>query len=69
MQDDDEQTEGVARLASTPAVPFIKGEPPFCAFCGRGKGEYLRLITGPKVNICDACVTAAKQQIDAGGRG
>ena len=59
---------GAERLVSTPPVPFIKGEAPFCGFCGRGKGEYRRLIAGPKVNICDACVAKAKQQIDGGDR-
>lgn len=57
---------GIERLVSTPPVPFIKGVAPFCGFCGRGKGEYRRLIAGPKVNICDACVAQAKQQIDGG---
>ena len=57
---------GTERLVSTPPAPFIKGEAPLCAFCGRGKGEYRHLIAGPKVNICDACVAKAKQQIDGG---
>lgn len=61
------QREAVARterLISTPLAPFIKGEAPFCGFCGRGKGEYRRLIAGPKVSICDVCVANAKQQMD-----
>lgn len=61
-----DSASGTERLVSTPAVPFIKGEAPFCGFCGRGKGEYRRLIAGPTVNICDACVAQAKQQIDGG---
>ena len=58
-----EATSGSERLVGIPPAPFIKGEAPFCGFCGRGKGEYRRLIAGPKVNICDVCVANAKQQI------
>ncbi len=54
---------GSERLVGTPPVPFIKGEAPFCGFCGRGKGEYRRLIAGPKTNICDLCLANAQQQI------
>lgn len=54
---------GCEPLVGTPPAPFIKGEAPFCGFCGRGKGEYRRLIAGPKVNICDVCLTNATQQI------
>ncbi len=54
---------GAERLLGTPPAPFIKGEAPFCGFCGRGKGEYHRLIAGPKVNICNVCVANAKQQM------
>ena len=58
-----ETAAGVERLTGTPLAPFIKGEAPFCGFCGRGNGEYRRLIAGPKVNICDVCVANAKQQM------
>ena len=54
---------GSERLVGTPPAPFIKGEAPLCGFCGRGKGEYRRLIAGPKANICDVCVANATQQI------
>ena len=27
-----------------------------CSFCGRSAGEVAKLIAGPKVHICDACV-------------
>ncbi len=63
----DDAAKGALGLKTTPPVPFIKGEPPFCSFCGRGKGEYLRLVAAPKVNICDACVANAKQQLEDGG--
>ena len=65
MGDDQEADEstGAQRLNTSAPVPFIKGEPPFCSFCGRGKGEYRRLVAAPKVNICDQCVSTARQQL------
>ena len=27
-----------------------------CSFCGRGASEVARLVGGPRVHICDACV-------------
>lgn len=60
-----EAAAGSERLKSTPPVPFITGEAPFCGFCGRGKGEYRRLIAGPKAAICDVCVNDAKQQMQS----
>lgn len=27
-----------------------------CSFCGKGKDEVKKIITGPKVCICDECV-------------
>lgn len=65
--DKDDAPKGAQDLKTTPPVPFIKGEPPFCSFCGRGKGEYRRLVAAPKVNICDACVANAKLQLEDGG--
>jgi hypothetical protein len=32
-----------------------------CSFCGRPGGQVAKLIAGPKVYICDACVGAAEQ--------
>ena len=29
-----------------------------CSFCGKSQHEVVRLIAGPKVHICDACVEA-----------
>ena len=52
------------RLQGKAPLSLLKGEAPFCSFCGKGRGEYQRLIKGPQVNICDACVSQAKQQID-----
>lgn len=33
-----------------------KKQNPYCAFCGRAENQVGILITGPGVNICDACV-------------
>jgi len=30
-----------------------------CSFCGRSADEVRKLVAGPRVYICDACVTAA----------
>ncbi len=64
--DNDELPKGTQRLHTTAPAPFLKGEPPFCSFCGRGKGEYRRLVSAAKGNICDACVVNAKQQLEDG---
>lgn len=64
---DDNPPRDAERLDTTPPVPFLKGEPPLCSFCGRGKGEYRHLVTAPKGNICDRCVATARQQLGAGG--
>jgi len=37
-----------------------------CSWCGRPPGEVAKLIAGPRVYICDACVTAA-ERVFAGG--
>ena len=38
-----------------------------CSWCGRPPGEVAKLIAGPRVYICDACVTAAERVL--AGRG
>lgn len=68
MSDDKDDDPGADRLHTTPPAPFMKGEPPFCSFCGRGKGEYRRLVAAPKVNICDQCVANARQQMEGDGK-
>jgi len=32
------------------------GPMPTCSFCGKGEPEVRKLIAGPRVYICDACV-------------
>ena len=37
-----------------------------CSFCGKPKAEVERLVTGPKVYICDACVDLAAEIVAEG---
>ena len=32
-----------------------------CSFCGKGEAEVLKLVAGPRVYICDVCVTTASR--------
>ena len=38
--------------------------PPRCSFCGRSHAEVSKLVSGPGVYICDACVARAQHVID-----
>ena len=39
-----------------------------CSFCGKNAAEVSKLVAGPKVYICDACVaTASRIMSDLGG--
>ena len=35
-----------------------------CSFCGKSHAEVKKLIAGPGVYICDACVGVCKQVLD-----
>ena len=37
-----------------------------CTFCGRPPSEVAKLIAGPNVYICDACVARAEKAVNAG---
>ncbi|WP_042364051.1 ClpX C4-type zinc finger protein [Streptacidiphilus neutrinimicus] len=37
-----------------------------CSFCGKPNPAVRRLVAGPGVYICDACVTLAASVVDAG---
>jgi hypothetical protein len=37
-----------------------------CTFCGRPPGEVAKLIAGPNVYICDACVAGAEAVLEPG---
>jgi ATP-dependent protease Clp ATPase subunit len=36
-----------------------------CSFCGKTAAQVGRLIAGPKVHICDACITTCVNILDA----
>ena len=36
-----------------------------CSFCRKKESEVSKLVAGPRVYICDACVTIAVQLMDA----
>ena len=38
-----------------------------CSFCGKDESEVSKLVAGPRVYICDACVATAKRIMDDGG--
>ena len=42
---------------------------PRCSFCGRSHEEVGKLVSGPRVYICDSCVAQAQQVIDDAGEG
>jgi hypothetical protein len=40
-----------------------------CSFCGKDQTQVSKLVAGPKVYICDACVATARQIMDNGDGG
>jgi ATP-dependent protease Clp ATPase subunit len=38
---------------------------PRCSFCGRRHDEVGKLVSGPRVYICEVCVALAQRAIDA----
>jgi hypothetical protein len=36
-----------------------------CSFCGKSAAEVSKLVAGPKVYICDACVATASRIMNA----
>lgn len=36
-----------------------------CSFCGRSAAQVTKLVAGPKVYICDACVAEASRIMNA----
>ena len=37
-----------------------------CSFCGKRETEVSKLVAGPRVYICDACVAIASRLMDGG---
>jgi len=46
-------------------VPALKRRALRCSFCGRTDAQMARLIAGPKVHICDACVGTCNRILKA----
>jgi len=40
-----------------------------CSFCGRGAADVSKLVAGPRVFICDACVAEAARIMSDPGAG
>ncbi len=38
-----------------------------CSFCGKDAAQVSKLVAGPKVYICDACVAEASRIMNASG--
>ena len=36
-----------------------------CSFCGKDENQVAKLVAGPHVYVCDACVGEAKRIMDA----
>lgn len=47
-------------------APHRPGPHLACTFCGQGQAQVQKLIAGPHVYICDACVANAKNVITSG---
>ncbi|MEQ8230329.1 MAG: ClpX C4-type zinc finger protein [Gammaproteobacteria bacterium] len=64
---DDKLPPALGRLLALKArrpAPMVRGEPPYCSFCGRGRNEYRHIVGGPEVRICDDCLVAARAALD-----
>jgi ATP-dependent protease Clp ATPase subunit len=40
-----------------------------CSFCGKRDSEVAKLVAGPRVYICDACVAVASRLMEGGADG
>ena len=38
-----------------------------CSFCGRDETQVAKLVAGPRVYICDSCVTVASRIMNSDG--
>ncbi|MGO8952611.1 MAG: ClpX C4-type zinc finger protein [Rhodomicrobium sp.] len=46
-------------------LSIARKSPLKCSFCGRNANEVARLVGGPKVHICDACVGVCNKILEA----
>ncbi len=44
---------------------MLKATPLKCSFCGKNETQVAKLVAGPRVYICDACVAAARRIMDS----
>ena len=56
---DAQRERRLAKQAEPPSSP----DAPRCSFCDRHRDAVAKLINGPAVHICEACVAAAAQTI------
>jgi ClpX C4-type zinc finger len=64
----DGESGDVPRLSyhSEVAIMFLRNRLA-CSFCGKNAAEVSKLVAGPNVYICDACVAVASRIIDDSG--
>ena len=43
---------------------MFRRRPLHCSFCGKDETQVSKLVAGPKVYICDACVVVARHIMD-----
>ncbi len=43
---------------------MFRRRPLHCSFCGKDETQVSKLVAGPKVYICDACVATARHIMD-----
>lgn len=58
---------GGDRMSPAPELRTIPGKPDltrYCSFCGKSEHQAFRLVAGPNVFICDACVANATDFIE-----
>src|SRR2546427_4976213 len=48
-----------------PAMKIIPKRALRCSFCGKSEREVTKLLAGPKVHICDACVDVCNGILEA----
>jgi hypothetical protein len=52
------------RGSAPEAVDMFRRRRLACSFCRRSEAEVAKLVAGPKVYICDACVTLAQRAME-----
>jgi ATP-dependent Clp protease ATP-binding subunit ClpX len=50
-------------------MEMLKRAPLKCSFCGKDETQVAKLVAGPKVHICDACIAAARRIMESSADG